>query len=365
MAFQIKSFAAIAASMINYARATQDEITDFSVGSVARTIMEAPAIEIEELYQRMLAGILEAIPVSVYRAFGFDPLEAAPARGYVVIRFAEPLQEPYAVEAGAVFEGRNGVRYVADESVQAPAGSTRLSVPVTAAVAGANTNLGADELTGLLNGYVPAGAEVGNDPITGGRDAEPENERQQRFAAFIRSISRGTVESVLFGVRSAVVARGAGQPVEYVTRVAYTEVPGYMAVYVHGSSGRASEALLARAQAIVDGWREEDGTIVPGYRPAGIVVEVLPMHVRRVDVSLLLGLARGVSLADVSSRVRTAVSSVIGAVPSGGRLLLPSLSDAALRVAGVERCVVDGTQNVSSGPQEVLELGELRLEVSA
>jgi len=83
MAFQIKSFAAIAASMINYARATQDEITDFSVGSVARTIMEAPAIEIEELYQRMLAGILEAIPVSVYRAFGFDPLEAAPARGYV------------------------------------------------------------------------------------------------------------------------------------------------------------------------------------------------------------------------------------------------------------------------------------------
>lgn len=50
MAFQIKDFASIVASQINHARAVSDKITDFQPGSVARTIMEAPAVEIEELY---------------------------------------------------------------------------------------------------------------------------------------------------------------------------------------------------------------------------------------------------------------------------------------------------------------------------
>lgn len=365
MAFQIKSFAAIAASMINYARATQSDITDFSVGSVARTLMESPAIEIEELYQRMLAGILEAIPVSVYQAFGFDPAEAAAARGFVVVRFAEPLVEPYTVSAGTVFVGSNEVRYVCDETVTAPVGATRLFVPVTAAVAGASTNLGAGEVVEVLNGYLPAGASLDNEPIIGGRDAEPEVERQRRFAAFIRSISRGTVESVLYGVRSAVVTDAAGRAIDYVSRVAYTEVPGYMAVYIHGGAGAASDALVARAQAIVDGWVEEDGTIVPGYRPAGVVAEVRKMTVRPLDVSLVVDLASGVTLASLEGRIRTAVASVIAAVPSGGLLLLPALSEAVLRLPGVESCVTVGTTNVRCGPHEVLALGELSIEVAA
>jgi hypothetical protein len=38
MAFQIKNFVSIVAAMVNHMRATQDKITDFNVGSVARTL---------------------------------------------------------------------------------------------------------------------------------------------------------------------------------------------------------------------------------------------------------------------------------------------------------------------------------------
>ena len=49
MPFQIKDFASITAGMLNHARSVTSKITDFQPGSVARTIMEAPAVEVEEL----------------------------------------------------------------------------------------------------------------------------------------------------------------------------------------------------------------------------------------------------------------------------------------------------------------------------
>ncbi len=64
MAFQIKDFASIAAAMINYLRASQDRVTDFEPGSVARTMLEATAAELDELYQQLFHGIREAIEVS-------------------------------------------------------------------------------------------------------------------------------------------------------------------------------------------------------------------------------------------------------------------------------------------------------------
>ena len=46
---QIKDFASITASMIYRMRAGQDSVTDFESGSVARSLLAAPAQEIEEL----------------------------------------------------------------------------------------------------------------------------------------------------------------------------------------------------------------------------------------------------------------------------------------------------------------------------
>jgi hypothetical protein len=48
--FQLKNFTSIAGAMINHMRGTQSDITDFVIGSKARTLVEAPAIEMDELY---------------------------------------------------------------------------------------------------------------------------------------------------------------------------------------------------------------------------------------------------------------------------------------------------------------------------
>ncbi len=131
--FQIKDFASIAASMMNYAKATQGRITDFTVGSVARTLMESPAIEIEELYQQMWLGLKEAIPTAVYNGFGFAKLPAQAARGVVSVSLSPgPAQT---IGAGARFvTGSTG--YLATTDVAVTTGQTTVLVPVAAETAG-------------------------------------------------------------------------------------------------------------------------------------------------------------------------------------------------------------------------------------
>src|SRR3546814_2193358 len=120
MAFQTKDFVSIVASMINWMRSTQSKITDFNIGSVARTMVEAPAAEIDELYQQFFFGLKEAIPVSVYQSFDFEPIEAVPAAGLVRISIA-PVASNTIIPAGTTFTPQGGSTSYVDRK------STRLN----------------------------------------------------------------------------------------------------------------------------------------------------------------------------------------------------------------------------------------------
>lgn len=83
MSFQIKKFNSILASMINWVSSATDRITDFNTGSVVRTILEAVAIELEELYYQLLRAVEEAIEEAIYRTFNFPRNPAERATGNV------------------------------------------------------------------------------------------------------------------------------------------------------------------------------------------------------------------------------------------------------------------------------------------
>lgn len=362
MAFQIKDFVSIGQSMINYLRATQERVTDFSVGSVARTLIEAPAIEIEELYHRMLAGVTEAIPVSIYRAFNFELIEATPARGYVVVTLGGPVQEPFVVPAGSLFKGK-GLTFISERDVAANLGDTVLHIPVMCDTPGAVGNVPAGAITESLTFTFPAGASISNDPFFSGRDSETEEERKARFVDFIRSISRGTVESILYAARSAMVYSDTGAPVEFVTRAGHEEQAGHMDVWIYGSGGIASDALVAAAQRIVDGYVDEQtGEMVPGYRPAGVRVRVLKMSERFVDITLHVAPLPGYQIdAQIRDDIHNAVGQVFETVEPGSVLNMDKVESAALGVVGVREAFVANNENIVCGNREVLKLGNLEI----
>jgi hypothetical protein len=227
MAFQLKDFASITLAMINRARASQSKLTDFNEGSIARTLMESPAVEIEELYQRMFAGILDAIPVAIYRGFGFDMREPAKARGSIMITFGAALAVPFTLPAGAVFQNAaTGYRYLLTAAATANVGATSLTVIVEAENTGAIYNTAANAVSLVLGITLPTGSVITHSPITSGSDGESPIERATRFAEFIQSISRGTPKAVRYGASTAKIRNIAGEVIEYVSRVGFEEIPG-------------------------------------------------------------------------------------------------------------------------------------------
>ena len=115
--FQTKNFVSIVAAEINVARSITDKITDFQPGSVARTLMEAPAAEMEELYLQMLHGLLEAIPEATYRSFNFDRLQPARAFGFVSISMSPAPVESIAIPYATAFTTSDGRTYTSTEAL--------------------------------------------------------------------------------------------------------------------------------------------------------------------------------------------------------------------------------------------------------
>lgn len=358
MPFQIKDFVSIVASEINHAKAVTEKITDFLPGSVARTLMEAPAVEIEELYLQMFLGLRDAIPVATFRSFGFDKLPAAYAVGVVSVSSEDPLVEPITIPAGTVFNAIDGRVYTSLAEVVWAAGATQVTVQVrhsTPGVAG-NTAAGVITSSPFFDEFL---FSVSNQSIFSGKDAESDAERESRFADFVRSLSRGTVVACLHAARSAVVLDANGDMLEYITRVGIDEQPGYVRLYAYSSMGIPSEAILLDGQRRLDGERDDQaGVITPGYRAAGVRVDLLPMVEREVDISVQVGMFPGFELTvEVQQAITDIYSSAISNVLPGSTLYLGTLVELMLAAPGVRTIVPSTSENVICDVNEALVPG--------
>lgn len=356
--FQIKDFVSIVASMVNHMRGTQRKITDFQPGSVARTLVEGPATEIEELYIQMFLGLREAIPVATFLSFGFNKLPAGTAHGFVSVAATELPDEDMEVPAGTLFEAIDGRTYVSTSAVTWHAGEAIVRIPVAATQTGLAGNIAAGQIT---SGPFGPGYTISNSAIDTGRDAETDAEREARFADFVAALSRGTVVACLYAARMAQVLDEDGHVYEYVTRSGIVEEPGYVRIYIYSSRGVASAELLLNGQRIMDGWRDElTGDVVPGFRSAGVRVDILPMVQRSVPFAMQVEMLPGYSLTSaVRQQFDNVFVSIIASVQPGDVLYIGTLIDAFLSVAGVRRIVPASNENIVCGHHEALIAGAL------
>lgn len=359
MAFQIKDFASIVASQINHARATTDKITDFLPGSVARTLMEAPAVEVEELYLQMFLGLRDAIPVATFLSFGFDKLPAKVARGFVSVARSPAPDADIPIPAGTQFSTEDGRNYLSTEDVTWEEGESVVRVPVACTVAGLAGNVAA----GVINSSTAFGPEftISNSLIANGADAESDAEREARFAEYIASLSSGTEAACVYAVRRAQVLDADGNLFESVVRVGFTEEPGIVRLYLYSTAGVPSEALLADGQRRIDGERNDDeGTLVPGYRSAGVRMDVLPMVERAVPLSIEVEMLSGFTLtSEVLQDLDDEFGTVIRSVLPGTTLTLGALIERLLEVDGVRAINPITTSNYVCAPNEALIPGVL------
>ncbi|HRQ04361.1 MAG TPA: baseplate J/gp47 family protein [Nitrosomonas halophila] len=363
MAFQLKDFPSLCASMINWMKATQGRITDFSVGSVARTLVEAPAVEIEELYQQYFIGLREAIPVATFLSFGFGRLPAAYGHGVVTVTRIEPAEEPLTIPVGTVFKAVDGRTYSSAEPITWPIEDLAIQVPVIADQIGAHWNTSAGTITSS-DFFSSLPVTISNLPIITGRDQETDAELEVRFAEFIQSLSRGTEAAVRYAVQQAQVLTTEGTVSEYVVRVGFTEYGGRVWLYIYSSAGVPSIELLDKGQRIIDGYIDSDtGVVIPGYRAAGVRVDVLPMIERIVTSTVYVGMFPGYTLDSMVRNTMTDIfHDVVRSVESGSVLYINYLVEQLLTVPGVRRVVIDNDENILCSVNEVLIPGEFEVD---
>lgn len=344
MAFQIKSFLSITASMINRLRASTQRTTDYNPGSVVRTMMEATAQEIDELYQQMLNGLREAIPISVYTSFNFPPL--APVAASNLVRVSVSVQSTAdVISAGTLLTRADGsLAYTTTADVAIPAGASFADVPVVANVVGPAGNMAAGgQFT--MSSPPPGFVSASNlSPFTNGQDSETPDAQKIRFNAYVQTLSRGTTAALLYALtRLTFLTDSVGHQIEHVAtanidepyKTDPTQPPGLVNAYIHNGTGGTSQALVAQAAQILAGYTDSQGNAVPGYQAAGVQVVVYASAEIALDVVGMLTIAPTYSQPAVVAQVQAVLFTYIQQIPVGQPYLAAVANDMVMQVPGV------------------------------
>lgn len=344
MSFQTKTFLAIVASMVNRMRTTTTAFTDYNVGSAARTMVEAPAQEIDQLYQEILFGLQEAIETSVYTSFNFPALPALPASN--LIRVSVAVQSAAVlIVSGSLFTTTDGAHtYVSTADTTIAAGASFVDVPTVAQVAGSSGNVPA------LTAFTPAATIPGFiaaqclSAFSSGTDAESPSARKIRFNAYVSTLSRGTIAALLYALtRLTVLTDSQGNIIERVTSANIEEPylidpaqpPGLVNAYVHNGVGGTSDALVQQAAAVLNGYTRADGTKIAGYKAAGVVLACYAASEIPLNVSGQLTIAPTFDATAVVAAVTAVVFSYIQGLATGRPYLGAVLGEQVMQVPGV------------------------------
>jgi hypothetical protein len=341
--FQVKSFRDITLSVINYMKSVTDRITDFNIGSVARTMIEGPASEIDELYQKMFIGLKEAIPVAIYQAFQFDALTAISASGNIRVTIT-PQATDTIIPASTSFRLPNNTgTYTSQNDVTITAGASFGDVFVVASMPGTSGNITALQTFTLSPTVQPVTAATNLAAFNNGLPEETEEQRKVRFAEFVAALNHGTVSAIHYGLKLARIEDTTGNVIEAVRTASVVEP--YLAdpqqpvslvnCYIHNGSTGASSDLLALARKIIHGYYADDGTAVPGWKAAGVKVEIYAAAVVTVAVTGEITVIAGYDEASILTTASSDISDYIAGLEIGAPALLSEIVAIVMAIDGV------------------------------
>lgn len=271
MAFGVKHFETITGSIVNWFSGNNSEITDFNIGSRIRTMFEAVAIELEQIYYQLFVGISGGIETAVFNSFDFPLLQARAASG--TVRFSRTTPAPaggVTIPAGTQVgtSGEDTVVYQTTDTVVIPEGATFIDATVVSTSEGSRGNAPANTVTVLLGAPAGVNSVTNQNSFFTGRDLENADERRDRFQKFIANLSRstlGAIENAAGGVDNVVDAVAFESPrlsvfvFDSITS-AFTDV-SFEANLPSGSPKRALPAVVSANAALYTGADSRFGTL--------------------------------------------------------------------------------------------------------
>lgn len=304
-----KSVNELLKSLITWVSTGTSKITDFSVGSAIRTLLEAVALQLEEFYFNLHQSVEYAIENAVYSAFGFNKNPSSSSTGFVTITFKHAIPQSITIKAGTVFSTNPSstpvIYFRSTEDIIVVMDTKQVLVPVECVTKGAIGNLPANTVTTITttNSYIES---INNESaFVNGTDEENNASRKARFKEYIRSLQRGTKESIAYGTKTVPGVAGAWVDDNYI---------GFVRVYAHDSKGELPNELKIRILGVLE-----------DYRAAGIEAEVLPVVKTETNISLNLILRESADMDATVYGVNTLVTNFLNNLQVSSNLYMSNL----------------------------------------
>lgn len=272
-----KSISDILGGLIDYTSTHTSEITDFTPGSIIRSIYEAEAMELEQLYTLSIENILWGIRHSVLDAFGFTPKDATAAFGYVTVTLSTPLAAPLVLAKGTSFysskDTAENIMFVTQDSYFIDTGTSSFQVVVYCTQLGTIGNIDSNYIDTMSSTQITSKTATNEEPFATGTNEESTDSVLQRFRQFVATRGRATVNAVDYAARS----------VPGVAGVYVYETTGKFIVYAHDANGDLNPYMMNQVTNAVN-----------LYRPVGIPWSVSPVS------KLVKGITFEIAVADSS-----------------------------------------------------------------
>jgi uncharacterized phage protein gp47/JayE len=357
MAFSLRNRQAILRDMVAQLVQIAPEITDYTAGAIARSVLETLATQLGKEDRAIFEGLREAIVVACYKAFQFSRLPASYASGFE--RFYGSVIVPEVIPAGTQVQIPGGTVYTTTASGVLLPSSGYVDIPVISSVLGSAGNAAADAISSLVDpGIVSFVTGVTNLlPFNNGQDQESDTARFQRFQNFIAGLSRGIAFAIRAAAAACYIADAEGNATERVVTALVVEpwqgngpvgtghgTPptsiivggpvGNVFVYVDDGAATASDALVDLVYNTVEGYISGSGALIPGYVAAGVRLMVFAVVPFPVAISAAVSIAPGYSASAVLAAVQSAIGDYIGSLEVNQELVINEVITAALNVAG-------------------------------
>lgn len=241
---------------------------------------------------------------------GLERKGATKAQGELTFYISEPTDHAIIISKGAVVATADSepLRFVTTEDEEISAGNVLVSVYAQAEQAGGASNIGKGFATVPVS--VPAEIEsvTNREAFVGGEDEESDDELRERIKRSYLNRSNGT--NAAYYEQLALSVEGIAK----VGVVGRARGGSTVDVYVCGKNSAASDAAVAKAQALMDDGRELNVDVL--VQKAQFLS--VPLNVKVYAVS-------GYGDAEVSGACQRAFEDYVYSLPVGGRFYLSSL----------------------------------------
>lgn len=196
-----------------------------------------------------------------------------------------------------------------------PPGTSSVTVPITAQVAGSAGNCVANFIS--LFGTAIGGIDLVTNAtaIENGADPETDAALKTRFALFIQSLEKATLTAIEAAIEG--VQQGITYKVLEFQDSSGAFQPGTITIIASDNTGNLSASLQSSIYAAVD-----------AVRAAGVRFAIVPPAVATASVSMVVTLSSG-TLSSLVASIQQAISAYIASLPDGGTISITRLASLA------------------------------------